>query len=55
MRGKLTFAPFDENFDCFYTDVSIGILPYDYEICIKQPLVNLLRNLFLIHMTLKKV
>lgn len=38
MRGKLTFAPFDENFDCFYTDVSIGILPYDYEICIKQPL-----------------
>ena len=38
MRGKLTFAPFDENFDCFYTDVSIGIFPYDYEICIKQPL-----------------
>lgn len=38
MKGKLTFAPFDESFDYFYTDVSIGILPYDYEICIRQPL-----------------
>ena len=38
MRGKLTIEPFCDGFDYFYTDVFVGTVPYDYEICIKQPL-----------------
>lgn len=38
MKGKIIFSSFDESLECFYTDVSIGMNPYDYEISIKVPL-----------------
>ena len=38
MKGKLIFSPFDESSDYFYTEVSSGMSPYDYEISLRVPL-----------------